>query len=35
MRVVAKTIARKKNSETVKEKILHSLRESDTVEEIF
>ena len=35
MRVVAKTIARKKNSETVKEKILNSLRKSDAVEEIF
>ena len=35
IRVVAKTIARKKNIETVKEKILNSLRESDTVEERY
>ena len=33
--MVAKTIARKKNIETVKEKILNSLRESDTVEERY
>ena len=33
--MVAKTITRKKNIETVKEKILNSLRKSDTVEERY
>ena len=33
--MVEKTITRKKNTETVKEKILNSLRESDTVEERY
>ena len=31
--MVAKTITRKKNTETVKEELLNSLRESDTIEE--
>ena len=31
--MVAKTIKRKKNTETVKEKLLKLLRESDTVED--
>ena len=31
--MVAKTITRKRNTETVKEELLNSLRESDTVEE--
>ena len=33
--MVEKTITRKKNTETVKEKILNSLRERDTVEERY
>ena len=31
--MVAETIKRKKNTDTVKEELLNSLRESDTVEE--
>ena len=33
VRVVAKTIKGKKNNKTVKEKLLKSLKENDTVEE--